>query len=126
MTLMVSLLRKRDISIEVDTDLLEQQVPEPHNDLFGFEVCRHTLWGHPIVQELGCELIPSLKEMDIFAFDDDLEKLEREFLIVLNNIEVINQQTGYTREFIEFRARNALEMIKVACRERELVGVWIG
>ncbi|QQZ64587.1 hypothetical protein JI735_34740 (plasmid) [Paenibacillus sonchi] len=126
MSLMVSLIQKKDISIPIDTHLLEQQVPEPHNDLFGFESCRKTLWGHKIIHELGCELIYSLKETDIYVFDEELEKLEREFLILLEHFDIIKQHTGYDRDFVEFRARNALEMIKVALRERNTVGVTIG
>lgn len=129
MSLMVYLIQKKDISdisITIDTDLLEQQVPEPHNDLFGFESCRKTLWGHKIIHELGCELIYSLKETNIYVFDEELEKLEKEFFIILKNFDKIEQHTGYNRDFVEFRVRNALEMIKVALRERDTVGVTIG
>ncbi|WP_236334141.1 hypothetical protein [Paenibacillus auburnensis] len=103
-----------------------QQVPEPHNDLFGFESCRKTLWGHKIIHELGCELIYSLRETNIYVFDQELENLEREFRIFLDHFDMIKEQTGYNRDFIEFRARNALEMIKVALRERDNVGITIG
>lgn len=48
MTVIVSIVQKSDISMDIDTHFLEQQVPEPKNDLFGFESCRNTLWGHPI------------------------------------------------------------------------------
>lgn len=126
MSLTVSILQKRDISINVDTHILEQQVPEPHNDLFGFESSRKNLWGREIIHELGCELIYSLKKTNIYAFDEDLKKLEREFLILLEHFDIIERHTGYDRDFVEFRVRNALEMIKVALREKDKVGITIG
>lgn len=45
--------------------------------------------------------------------DEGIEKLESEFLILLDNLDTIELHTDYDKEFIEFRVRNALEMIKV-------------
>ncbi|MEI2399501.1 MULTISPECIES: hypothetical protein [Paenibacillus] len=124
MSLTVSLIEKRGILI--DTNLLEAQVPAPHNDLFGFESCRKTLWGNELISELGCELVHSLKDTDIYVFNEEIEKLKSEFLILLDNLDIISQHTDYIKDFIEFRIRNALEMIKVALHEKDKVGVWIG
>lgn len=44
MSLIISVIQKG--SIIVDTNFLEEQVPAPHNNLFGFESCRKTLWGN--------------------------------------------------------------------------------
>lgn len=67
MSLIISVIQKG--SIIVDTNFLEEQVPAPHNNLFGFESCRKTL--------------------------------------------------------VEFRVRNALEMIKVVLKEKDKVGIAI-
>lgn len=121
MSLMVSLISK-DKSI--DTDELEKQITSPHNFLFGVEVCRKELWGRKVVSELGCHMIYSLRDNDIFAFDEDLEELKRELNIILDNIEIYdNKETG--DDYVEFRVKNALEAIKVAEKYKD-VGVWIG
>lgn len=123
MTLIVSIINKDDI--DIDTEYLENQVPSPHNDLFGFEVCRKTLWGSKLVHELGCELISSLRNTDIYAFDDDLDKLSGEFLVLLEHLDELILHTGYDKRFIEFRVRNALEMIKIALTEKDKAGIAI-
>lgn len=81
--------------------------------------------GNDLISELGCELIYSLKNTNIFAFDEGIEKLESEFLILLDNLDAIELHTDYDKEFIEFRARNALEMIKVVLKEKDKVGIAI-
>ncbi|AWV33039.1 hypothetical protein [Paenibacillus odorifer] len=53
------------------------------------------------------------------------EKLESEFLILLDNLDTIVLHTDYDKEFIEFRVRNALEMIKVVFKEKDKVGIAI-
>ncbi|AIQ57841.1 hypothetical protein [Paenibacillus borealis] len=123
MSLIVSIIKKNNII--VDTELLEAQVPEPHNNLFGFESYREKLWGMDTINELGCELIFSLKGTNIYAFDEDLDKLRSEFLILLDNLDVIQLHIGDYRDFIEFAAGNALEMIKIALTEKDKVGIAI-
>lgn len=124
MSLIVSIIKKRDII--VDTELLEAQVPEPHNNLFGFESYREKLWGNDFINELGCKMLYSLGSTNIYAYDEDLDKLRSEFLILLDNLDGIQLHIYDFRDFIEFAAGNALEMIKVALHEKDKVGVWIG
>ncbi|KNY25926.1 hypothetical protein [Pseudobacteroides cellulosolvens] len=121
MSLIVSIIKKKDTNI--DTNDLENQVPSPHNELFGFESCRKTLWGHDVMQLIGCEMIYSLKEFDIIVFDEDINILKCELLNILDNIDTIQSATGYDKEFIEFRVKNALEMIKIAINEIDKVGI---
>ncbi|MNB92450.1 hypothetical protein D3C75_395530 [compost metagenome] len=121
MSLMVSIIAKSDV--QVDTEFMEAQVPEPHNDLFGIESCRRTLWGHDVIQELGCELIYSLKKTNVYVFDEDIEKLRAEFIMMMDHLDIIMQRTGFDRDYVEFRVGNALEMIKLALREKDKVGI---
>ncbi|CAM4292859.1 hypothetical protein [Paenibacillus typhae] len=121
MSLIVSIIAKRDV--EVDTEDLEARVPEPHNNLFGFESYRYSFWGNNAVKELGCELIYSLKETNVYVFDEEIEKLQREFHIILGNLDFLILRTTFDKEFIEFAAGNALEMIKIALREKDKVGI---
>ncbi|WP_438449466.1 hypothetical protein [Gorillibacterium sp. sgz5001074] len=123
MSLIVSVIPKEGISI--DTDFLERQILAPHNNVFGFESCRKTLWGIDLIRELGCELIYSLNSRDIFVFDEDIDKLKSELHILIDNLEIIKLHTIYNKDFIEFRVRNALEMIKVVLKEKDKVGIAI-
>jgi hypothetical protein len=108
----------------IDTEELAKKVPDPHNFLFGFEVYRKTLWGYEIMRELGCHIIYTLKDRDIYAFDADLQELKRELNIILSNIDTFRNK-GIGDDNIEFRVQNALEAIKVAERYND-VGVYIG
>lgn len=123
MSLIISLVQKGSISI--DTDLLEEQIPEPYNKSFGFETCRETLWGINCIRELGCEMIYSLKNKDIIVFDEEIEKLKGELHNLLENIEIVKLHTSYDKEFIEFRIRNALEMIEIALKDIDTLGIAI-
>lgn len=125
MSLTVSLTGKENVE-DMVTDALEKQVPSPHNDLFGVESCRKTLSGNDLIVELGCELIPILKTHDIIVYDEYIEKLRREFLILLDNLDHISLHTNYRKDYIEFRVNNALEIIKIALNNLDKVGVWIG
>lgn len=61
MTLIVNLIAKDK---DFDVKDLEKEIVYPHNNLFGFERWRHELWGHAIIQTLGCELIYSLSKTE--------------------------------------------------------------
>jgi hypothetical protein len=106
------------------TDELEKQIAYPNDFLFGFEAYRKTLWGRVIMRELGCRMIYSLKDRDIYAFDEDLQELKRELNVILSNIDFFENKTTY-KDYVEFRVKNALEAIKVT-EEYKDVGVYIG
>lgn len=116
MSLMVYLISKHP---SCDIHELEKQIPPPHNDLFGVEACRKELWGQEIMKEHGCHMIYSLKHSNIYAFDEDLEKLKRELNIILSNTDI------FSDDYITFRVKNALEAIKVAEMHKDVVGVAI-
>ena len=121
MSLMVYIISKDK---NVNTDELEKQIPYPHNFLFGFEVYRKTLWGNEIIRELGCHMIYSLKDRDIYAFDKDLQELKRELNVILSNISIFEDK-AIGDEQVEFRVRDALEAIKVAEKCKD-IGIYIG
>lgn len=121
MSLMVYIV-SRDQNI--DTDELEKQIPSPHDFLFGFESYREEVWGNDIMEQLGCHIIYSLKERDIYAFDAALQELKRELNVILNNMDIIENKVTVD-EYVEFRVKNALEAIKIAEKYRN-VGVYIG
>lgn len=121
MSLMVYIISKYQ---NIDTDELEKQIPSPHDFLFGFESYREKLWGNDIMKQLGCYMIYSLKDRDIYAFDEALQELKRELNVILNNMDIVANKATVD-EYVEFRVKNALEVIKIAEKYRD-VGVYIG
>ncbi|MGK0308810.1 MAG: hypothetical protein ACI8RP_001776 [Urechidicola sp.] len=99
---------------------------EPNAGLFGFENWRKTLWGSYIIQELGCEIIASLKTTDIFAINEDLSKLKIELIRIRQNISNISKSLQIIdSEDILFRIENALEFISIAENTDEIYGISI-
>ena len=122
MSLMVCIIAKdKDYSVHE----LEKEIPYPHNGLFGFENWRYLVWGHKIVKELGCELVYSLKETMVYAFDEEVLQLKNELQKLLDNIETFAEVANNDKSSIEFRIKNALEMIKIAEKNLDKVGVAI-
>lgn len=121
MTLIVSLISvaHKDISH------YEQQIRPPHNDLFGSEVWRVEVWGHPVIKDLGCHYLADLKNSNIYVFDEEIHALEHEVRKVLENIEMVEKQTGIVGEALRFRLDNALEVIRVAKQFPDKLGVGI-
>jgi hypothetical protein len=107
---------------------LDAQLPEPRNELFGFEVCRHELWGAPIVRELGCGLLASLADGDVYAADEAvLAQLEGEARHLLAHLADVEGATGYEAEFVQFRLDNLLAVVAYArSAPTGTVGVNIG
>ena len=121
MSLMVYIVSK---DTNINTDELEKQIPNAHNLLFGFEVYRETVWGNEIMKELGCHMIYSLRDGDIYAFGENLQELKRELSVILSNLDIFkNKSIG--DDYIEFRVKNALAAITVAEKYKG-VGVYIG
>jgi hypothetical protein len=115
MSLIITFITKNDSEIE-----------EPNNGLFGFEIWRKSLWGNPIMYKLGCEIIPTLQNTDIFATEKNLEKLKGELLIIKNNIIEISKCTEVDKDTIMDRVSNALEFIKIAEENNNIIGINIG
>jgi hypothetical protein len=120
MSLIVSIISKDK---EFDTSNLEKEISSPHNDLFGFEEWRKSVWGHKVMFTIGCELIYSLRESNVYVFDEDVINLKNELSKLLDNIEQIVKETNIDRSSIEFRVKNALEAIRVAEKNLDKVGV---
>jgi hypothetical protein len=86
MSMQVSFIPK---SSDFKIEDLEKEIQYPYNDLFGFEVWRKELWGHDIIKAIGCRLLFSLKETDIYVFDEDIQNLKNELNLVIENIDKI-------------------------------------
>ena len=104
----------------------DSETQVPNNGLFGFEIWRKSLWGNPVISNLGCVLIPTLRHADIFATEKNLENLKEDLLLIQNNIEKISNHTEVDKESIQLRVSNALEFIEIAEKENDIIGVYIG
>ena len=122
MTLIVYLISKDN---GFDSNELEALIPETHNDLFGFESLRESLWGHPVMLTLGCTMIHGLSKQNVYAFDEDVFLLKHELLLILDNLGLVSRETKYEVEFIRFRIENALEVTKIAENNLDKFGVAI-
>lgn len=84
-------------------------------ELFGFEICRHELWGHSIMLQLDLSLLPSLKETDIYAEDEiSLSQLENEAHLILCRMAQVVAGTNFDEEYITLRLQNLLRAISLA------------
>ncbi|RZJ49557.1 MAG: hypothetical protein EOO19_05215, partial [Chryseobacterium sp.] len=79
------------------------------SDLFGFEICRKQLWGNKKLTDLGCIIIPKLKESDVFIINGELSEVFNDCQIIINNISEISLITNFSEEFIKFRINNLLK-----------------
>ena len=120
MSLVVSIIAK-DIYIEIEE--IENEIESSYSDSLGSERWREELWGHSIMKSIGCDMIYELNVKNVYAFDEDISKLEIEFNKIMENIELISYLTKIKTEAIEFRVRNALEAIRVAQKHSDKVGV---
>lgn len=93
------------------------------SDLFGFEICRKELWGNQKLNDLGCLIIPKLKEFDLFIIKDELQMIYEDCQIILENINEISLVTNYSEEFIEFRINNLLKFIEISLKNKENLGL---
>ena len=124
MSLSVSVISKKhgeDVS-----DLEKEINPEYENGLFGFESCRKTLWGHPVMQSLNCGMIFSLRTAIIFAYDDDVLQLKAELIKIADNIDQVSKETGNAVWEVKFRVDNALAAIEVVEKNLDRAGILIG
>lgn len=103
-----------------------QDFEAPNYGSFGFEIWRKTLWGHPIITTLGCQLIPTLATKDIYAVEEDLNGLNNELLLLKDNVITIANHTNISIEDINIRIENTLAFTTIALDQETILGVYIG
>ena len=123
MSLIVYPYKRNQINQAIEE--VEQSPQEPFNDLFGPEGWRYTIWGSQCIQDLGCEMLASLRSQDIYADIHELDKLEKEILLIRNQIDLVSSTLHIASDAISFRVNNVLEAIRMA-RQYENGGVYIG
>ena len=123
MSLIVQPYRRDDVTDAVVE--VKESPEEPFNDLFGPESWRHSVWGSKCLEDLGCEMLGSLRTQDIYADTQDLNKLEEEIAIVANQIDLVSSTLHIASDVISFRLNNVFEAIRMA-RQYENGGVYIG
>lgn len=121
MSLLVSIISKQqDHPID---ETLERMISPPHNNLFGVESWRKRVWGHAIVHVFDCQILYSLKDGDVYVYDEDIPALKVELEILLENLAHISAETSMDEESLEFRIKNALEAIRVVMPHRDQAGI---
>ena len=123
MSLLVSIVSK---DTNVNIEKIEKEIYNSHNELFGFESWRKEVWGNEIMESIGCNLLYSLSQKDVYVYDSDIQILKHELYKVIEQIETVSKVTRVNKEAIEFRVRNALEMVRVAEKHSDNVGIVIG
>lgn len=123
MSLMVYLCPKNPSS---DISGIEKKFETDNNSLFGLENWRKSVWGSDEVKNMGCQILHTLKDNDIYAFDNNIGILKADLYLILKNISSISDNNTIIKESIEIRINNALEVIRVAEMYLDKVGVYIG
>ena len=132
--LIVKFLEKKfDLSLIVSAyRIIENKIyyiddsPEyPHNDLFGTEDTRNTIWSSKYLIELGCKLLPKLKSEDLYCDGLELEILKIELHLILSNMDILNQKLELQNDYLLFRVKNALAAVEIAKKHKN-GGVYIG
>lgn len=93
---------------------LDDHIIAPHNDIFGFESWRYSVWGSKVLANMNCNILNSLKSTNIYAEGDELNMLKKEFDLILNSLDNIQEELQVSPNLIEFRVKNGLEAIRVA------------
>ena len=98
--------------------------PNQRKEMAGAETYRWEVWGSETVCSLGCILLPTLKEKDIYATGDQIEQLEREVGILRDNIALVSEQTARDMEGLEHYLQNMTEAIGRARAISGSVVIW--
>lgn len=96
----------------------------PGRDSAGHEWTRSQLWGSSCVVSLGVRLLSSLAQRDLYVAHDELDVLEADCLLILRNIRVISEATGYGDEYIADRVGNIQGAIARARSANGCVVIW--
>jgi hypothetical protein len=97
---------------------------DPHNDLFGFEQWRTTVWGSDEIRALGATLLPSLSTTGVFAEGDDLDRLDRELQSIAENIKDLATKLRVREDSLLFRVENARHCVYLARQLDGTVVIW--
>lgn len=85
-----------------------------HNDFFGFEIWRLTVWDSKTVRDLGCELLASLAHNDIYAEGEELVHLKRELQMMVENSTMTASVLKLDKDGLDYKVNYALEAIRIA------------
>ncbi len=114
---------RRDTSTD-EIIFLDEYVKQPHNEIFGFESWRYSVWGSNVLESLECKVLSKLKEENIYAEGEILTQLGVEFERILSSLENIQDALQISPNLIKFRVTNGIEAIRIA-REYPKGGVVI-
>jgi hypothetical protein len=76
------------------------------SDLAGFERTRYDLWGSSCVVGLGATLLPTLASTNIDAPPSELDDLDRDCVLIADNLAHVATETGFDEDYIAYRLGN--------------------
>jgi hypothetical protein len=125
MSLKVFAYRRR--TPDAPVEFLDVKPQSPNTEMAGFESMRTTFWGSDALVRRGLEILPRLRDADVFAEGPELDKLERELATVLDDLPAIERETRCDARTVDDRVRNIREAIRLAREVRAGAGgVYIG
>jgi len=111
---------------------------------FGPESWRKYVWGHPITETIGCQIIQKISVHDLYLFDDEVVQFEKDLKLLLVNLDKIDSNIDYNKfkdsRFIREgkpqlfthnkasigdRIINGLDVVRIAKKYKNLLGVAI-
>ncbi len=104
---------------------LDEKPKPPHNELFGFESWRQSVWSSNTLKKLGCKLLSSLSYQDLYIEQQDIEDLRLELKLIKSNIVKVSDELALNKTCLKFRIDNALEAIRIA-KQVTNGGIYIG
>jgi hypothetical protein len=93
-------------------------------EIAGFEVTRHELWGSAALIALGAQMLPDLRTSNVYCPPDQLDDLEADVRLVLDHLDELASASGYRPDYIEFRATNILNAVLWARENAGGVIIW--
>jgi hypothetical protein len=97
-----------------------------HNNLFGIKGWRFRVWGSELLKSYGCSILASLTKTNISAEEEEIEKLEKELLLVKKDICHISVKLKVDEmSYWVLPVENALQAIRIA-KKYQNGGVCIG
>ena len=104
----------KDLTREQQLQRWRECNPNPGKDMAGPESYREELWGSEAVCTLGCVLLPTLREKNIYAVGEQIDQLAQEVNFIRVNSALISQQTRCEEDRLEHYLTNIMDAIERA------------
>jgi hypothetical protein len=93
-------------------------------ELAGGERFRWDVWGSAALIGLGAQVLPELRDGDLYCYTGHLDQLEADIRLVLGHIDELSLASGRDAEYIVSRATNILNAVLWARENDGGVIIW--